>query len=251
VTPYLDRIATELARALERTPAVPAVALLDEPTWRSLALPSGTILLSLGCLESVEDEAELAFLLAHELAHAAARDVGAPLVRLGLAALARSPRGAEDEAWLRAASDLSRLGFAERREHAADARAVEALLRSGYDTEAAGRWIERLDRACSAGEPACVELALSHPPARDRLRRLTRRPSPAVAPVERRLNREVLRRVLARGSAPQALPSARPFDEPERRLRRRRERQLRLRAAAWTAVTIAVLATLLLLFGLL
>jgi len=251
LSPYLERVAAAMARALDWPAASPAVALVAEPVWRCFGLPSGTIVLSLGGLDSVEDEAELAFVLAHELAHAAARDAGASLVRLGLAALTRAPRGGEDEAWLFAALDLSRLGFSERREHAADARAVDALARAGYDGDAARRWIERLGRAAAEGDPACAELVLAHPPARDRLRRLERRPTPTVAPVERRVNREVLRRVLARAGPPLVPGPARPFDEPERRQLHVRRRWLRVRGAVWTAVTIALLATLLLLFGLL
>jgi hypothetical protein len=246
---YLDRLAREVGAALEGAPAAPQVALVSQDIQRSLVLPSGIVLLSAGAIDALDDEAELAFVLAHELAHAAARDVGGALVRFGLAALGRHPHGAEDEAWLSAALDLSRLGCGERREHAADAAALRALLRLGYDPASVARWLSRLEAAADRGDPACAEVVLAHPPAADRLRRLAR--ISAAAPAHPRVRRELFWRVLGRDGWREALQPVAAFDEPERRERRVSERSFRQRHWAWTLVAIALLATLLLLFGLL
>jgi len=195
LTGYLDRLAGRLAYRMEGAPTDPRVALFEDAAVRTLALPSGLLLVSLGALMSVEDEAELAFVLGHELGHAACADAAVRLVRLGLHAVAAGTRADSDEAWGRAAHELVALGYGRRRERDADARALEALLALDYDAGAAVRWLGRLGARIDAGDPRVADVALAHPVPRDRRGRIERalfgRALPQVAA---RLNREVFRR---------------------------------------------------------
>ena len=72
---YLNRVVRELARRMPGAPAGARVALFDSPALESLAL-SRTLLVSVGTLADLKDEAELAFVLGHELAHASAGVAG-------------------------------------------------------------------------------------------------------------------------------------------------------------------------------
>ena len=141
------------------------MVLFLDPVHRSLALPSGTLLISTGLLGFLEDEAELVFVLGHEIAHAASGDAAVRLSRLGFAASARRRGDDSDESWAEAAMDLVRLGYGRRRERDADTRAAEAVTALGYDPESIARYLAR----CSA---AIAER-------RARPRRVRPRPSPA------------------------------------------------------------------------
>ena len=222
--PYLNRLLRQTARAVELPVDCRALA-FREPALRSLFLPPDIVLLSTGTLDSIHDEAELVFVLAHELAHAT-HDPTGRLMRLGLRALTRHAAGPGPETWVQLAHDVIRLGYGERRELEADRRAFGAVLAAGYDPLAPSRYLERLDRRATRGDPAVAELSLAHPPAGQRVRALERS-LPAgfeAAPVPR-LNREPFRRAvgeLADGSLlarvhPLASPAADLHTVPPRR----------------------------------
>ena len=195
LTPYLDRIARMVAARVENAPIASRVVLVDEPGIMSLALPSGTLLLTLGAVGFLEDEAELVFVLGHEIAHAASEDAAVRLVRLGFRAVSRGGPAPDREAWAGAALDLVRLGYGRRRERDADLRALEAVLSLGYDPRSALRHLDRLQSRIEAGDPAVAELANSHPPPEDRIRRIEKALFGRVSgEAVLRVNREVFRR---------------------------------------------------------
>jgi predicted Zn-dependent protease len=193
---YLDRMARQVCRGMDPAPAHSRVVLFEAPEWWTLALPSGTILVSLGTLVGLEDEAELAFVLAHELAHAASADAAIRLVRTGLQVVALEDDGSTRQPWSHAAEDLIRLGYGRERERGADRQAIEAVMALDYDPDSVLRYLRRIDRLVAAGDPRVAELALAHPTATSRLRAVEAYaaacPQPRTAP---RVNREVFRRV--------------------------------------------------------
>lgn len=247
---YLERLTRQLARLVEGAPAAARVHLVDDPGQRTLALPSGALLVSLGTLRFLEDEAELVFVLGHELAHAASGDAAVRLVRLGFDAVARGHEGPTPEAWSEAALDLVRLGYGRKRERDADARALEVVLALDYDPEAVFRYLRRLKSAMESADARVAELAVSHPSPTDRLRRLERSLWGRIPDAKiLRLNREVFRRaagsqVLA-GLSRTELPagSARPGaaeEHPEGAPRGKRHRVLPY--VVWTALGLLALA---------
>jgi predicted Zn-dependent protease len=94
------------------------VLLVDRRETQAEVLPDGRVALRLGLLMAVKEEAELVFVLAHEIAH---RQLGH-----------RAPRDFRDRLPL---------------ELAADAVALEALGRLGYPEDAGHRLIARLTPA--------------------------------------------------------------------------------------------------------
>jgi hypothetical protein len=218
---YLHRVLREVAGRIPEAPADARVALVRDAAIRTLAFPSGTVLLSTGVLEALEDEAELAFVLGHELAHAASGDAARALVRLGLWDLALSRREPTELAWSRAALDLIRLGHGDRREHEADAAALAAMASLGYDTLAASRYLRRVLDRTDRGDGDLAELALAHPPAPDRLQRMDRLRSLRLPlPNAERVNREVYRRAAGHTALASDLVPVRPFGGRARRDRR-------------------------------
>ena len=196
---YLDRIAKQVSQKIEHAPEGTRVVLVDEPGLKTLALPSGTLLVSLDTVAFVEDESELAFVLGHEIAHAASEDAAVRLVRLGFRAVSRGGSSPGKEAWAGAALDLVRLGYGRRRERDADLRALEAVLALGYDPRSVSRYLARLRTRIERGDPGTAELASAHPPAEDRRRRIEKALFGRVRDeAVLRVNREVFRRAAGR-----------------------------------------------------
>lgn len=195
LTVYLQRIVHQLQPRIPHAPADCRVVLVDDWSQRTLAMPSGLILISLGTLAFLEDEAELVFVLAHEIAHAASGDAAVRLVRLGFHAAASERDGHGEDVWTETVLDLVRLGYGRVRERDADATALEALLGLGYDPVSIGRYLSRIQARVRAGDGELNELAAAHPPADDRSRRIDRalfgRPRRQEA---LKTNREVFRR---------------------------------------------------------
>lgn len=214
---YLRRVLRDVAGRIPGAPDDGRVFLVREESIRTLALPSGTVLLSLGALEGLEDEAELAFVLAHELAHVGAGDAREALVRVGLRDLVAARHGQEGPDWSHAALDLIRLGHGDHSEYAADAIAVAAIESLGYETEAALRYLRRVRERTDRGDGEVAELALAHPPAVDRLKRVEALQSlRARASSPGRIDREVFRRVAGHTALASGLAPVRPFDQPTR-----------------------------------
>lgn len=163
-----------LERLLDRlAPADPApwLGVLDAPELNALALPGRAILVTRGLLDEVDDD-ELAFVLAHELAHLDHRDNLRALGRGAVLAAALSLLGFEgggspaDLAELAARVSLTR--FSRGREEAADAAAVRRLLARGLDGAAATRLLERLRAREGRGDRYLAWLA-SHPLGEERI----------------------------------------------------------------------------------
>ncbi len=174
LTVYLQRLVNQLETRIQGAPGGCRVVLMDDWSHRTLALPSGLILVSLGTLAFLEDEAELAFVLAHEIAHAASSDAAVRLVRLGYQAVAWEPNGRANDAWIETVQDLVRLGYGRVRERDADHVALDATLSLGYDPVSVRRYLARIQERVRAGASEVAELAAAHPPADDRSRRLDR-----------------------------------------------------------------------------
>ena len=146
---YLARVVGQVG-GNDRAP----VLLLDEGEPLSMPLPGGGLVLSLGLLASLEDEAQLAFLVAREIA---LEQAGWPSRRFGrvlsetprwLAAL--RPGRAENE--LLEAIDLSlRVGYGAAAEGLADGHAIDAVRAARYDVPAAVRAPFVLDRSSLPG----------------------------------------------------------------------------------------------------
>jgi len=211
---YLDRVVRDIARQTAGLPSDARVVLFVDDALLTLALPSGTILCSTGTLGCLADESELAFVLAHELAHVGSGVAGNALARAGLRALSRAERSGHAASWGEAALDLVRLGHGRDAELDADTSAVAAIAAAGYVTESALSYLRRIEARTAAGEAELAELSLAHPPVRERLRHLEpslrrRRAFPSAGCV----NREVFRRAAGRAVLTQKLRAVEPFAE--------------------------------------
>ncbi len=94
---YLERMVGGLMREEAAPGVVPRVVLISDTGQNAYSFPDGAIYIHTGLLAQIESEAELALLLAHELAHITRRHA--------LRALAASPAGTGETVFDRALSD--------------------------------------------------------------------------------------------------------------------------------------------------
>lgn len=156
----LDRLLDALGPGEPR----PVLGVMASEELNAMALPGGAIVVTRGLLDQVDD-AELAFVLAHELAHLEHRDNLRAIGRGLVLTVALSLVGVDAGSPLDAGELAGRVAlhrFGRRRERAADAAAVRRLLERGLDATASVRLLERLAERESRGDRALSWLA-THP----------------------------------------------------------------------------------------
>jgi predicted Zn-dependent protease len=181
---FLGGIARRIG-ALSHRPKLPyRFTLLDTSVPNAFALPGGEVFLTRGLLVRLEEEADFAFVMAHEIAHVNHRHAvkamnDALVVGYGTTVLS-DPLGDEREreraAGLAAAGGgLLLLKFSRGQEYEADVLGAEYARRAGYDPRralAVFRTFARL-RAEGGGKDGLLETMLSsHPLDGDREERL-------------------------------------------------------------------------------
>jgi hypothetical protein len=248
---YLDRIARQVAARIDGAPAWPRIVLIDTAEHRTLALPSGTLLVSVGLLQFLEDEAELAFVFGHEVAHAASGEAAVRLVRLGFQATTRERSASDSLCWSDAAVDLASLGYGRKRERDADASALAALLDLEYEPQSVCRYLRRLHAAIARGDEAVAECAVAHPTPFDRLKRVEHALFARVGATTEvpRVNREVFRRAVASpalraGLVRTELDAPQPLPWGVTAMLEKRPRILNARTIAGAVVVLGILAAL-------
>ena len=145
VNDYINRLGQKIARNSDAQ--VPfTIKVIDSMDFRTFALPGGFLYVDKGLIMEVDSEAELAGLMAHEIAHVAARHatrfatrryawnlISIPLSYLGPAAIGARPIG-----------PLTLRKFNRNAEIEADLLGVEYQYAAGYDPQAFVEALEKL-----------------------------------------------------------------------------------------------------------
>lgn len=168
-TPEVQRYVNRLGRwiALQSTrPALPWVfAVVDESDFNAFSTPGGMVFITRGLLDRCEDEAELAGILAHEIAHVAHRHH----LQAMHAAAQGTPQGAKIAPHLAALTRyVYATGNGAAAEHAADREAVVLAAKAGLDPYGLLSTLVQLN---TLGDSDLV-YADAHPPSRIRLDQL-------------------------------------------------------------------------------
>ena len=104
--------------------------LVNAPAPSATALPGGTLILSRGLIAQLQNEAQLAALIAHNLAHINARD---PNTRLPLRPASVDPSASLWDGLTSATGVPSAIQYTREQERLADASALAYLIAAGYD----------------------------------------------------------------------------------------------------------------------
>lgn len=126
----LQQLADSMQRQCVTLPYPLQVEVVEDETVNALALPGGNIIIFSGLLETVESENELAFVLAHEMAHFVNRDHLTSMGRgLLMVVLNSVVFGADSVIGQRLGEVLmlSELGFSRQHEAMADALALQTV----------------------------------------------------------------------------------------------------------------------------
>lgn len=173
---YVNRVGRWVASVSERPDLDWTFAVLDTPAINSFAAPGGYVFITRGLFLLLENEAELAAVLGHEIAHVTEKhhlEALAHARRVGIAAdiLARTGSGDIGRAELHRLADraarLFVLGLDKQDEYDADRIGGALAARAGYDPWMLTHTLTTL----SALEPTSSAMSLhsgTHPPPRAR-----------------------------------------------------------------------------------
>lgn len=139
----------------------------------AFAMPGGFILVSTGLLKLLENEDELAFVLAHEIAHVSRKHHYQVVLRQRLAEQAskglQGVVNSDEISKLASASgQIYARGLDKGAEFEADRLGVEIITRAGYDPIAAFNVLERLQRF-KGNDPRAELLFATHPSPAERI----------------------------------------------------------------------------------
>ncbi|MFN0117075.1 MAG: M48 family metalloprotease [Elusimicrobiota bacterium] len=181
ISQYVNRIGQKISEISDRPTVDYSFTILDSDLVNAFAAPGGFIFITRGLLESIDDEAELAMVLGHEIAHVTAlhgvqmiqKEMGQnALYILGTigAAVVLGP-----DAILLVAntanlfSSLYLLGYSREKELEADHLGVRYVLRAGYDPMASVRFLKQLQKNETEEEKGWDLYFRTHPTTKERI----------------------------------------------------------------------------------
>jgi predicted Zn-dependent protease len=177
VTEYVNRIGQNLVRNSDAQ--VPfTIKVIDSDVVNAMALPGGFFYVNSGLILAADEEAEMAGVMAHEIAHVAACHYGREMTRANLLQMASIPfifmGGAIGYAGYEAAGlaiPMTFLKFSRGFEAEADYLGVEYMYRSGYDPSAFVSFFEKI-QAMEKKKPGTLSKAFdTHPQTPDRIQK--------------------------------------------------------------------------------
>lgn len=171
---YVNLVGRHLAQFSPRPELEFRFAVIESAAVNAYSTPGGYVFITQGALAASQDEAELAAVLAHEIAHVSERHIVRELrvgtdresPELTLVRLLTSPGEAGRTAFLLAIDEALNIlfdrGFRKEEEFAADHLATFILANAGYDPLALRRFMARTQRDMA-------QTSRTHPPSPDRL----------------------------------------------------------------------------------
>jgi predicted Zn-dependent protease len=152
---YVASVGSKLAAVSERPDLPWSFQVVDDAGINAFALPGGPIFVTRGLLAHLENEAQLAIVLGHEVGHVTAEHAAnqlskASLAQLGLAPVAMISEGVAGAGM--AGMELLFLKFGRDDERQSDMLALRYAQRAGYDVRVAPAVFEMLRRASSASD---------------------------------------------------------------------------------------------------
>jgi beta-barrel assembly-enhancing protease len=175
VTEYVNRIGQNLVRNSDAQ--VPfTIKVIDSDVVNAMALPGGFFYVNSGLILAADEEAEMAGVMAHEIAHVAACHAAREMSRANLMQIASIPfifiGGGIGYAGYELAGPAALMGilkFSRNFEAEADYLGVEYMYRAGYDPSAFVSFFEKIE-AMEKKKPGTVsKMFETHPQNADRI----------------------------------------------------------------------------------
>ena len=171
---YLNEVGQKLVKVSDRKDIEYHFTVIESEQINAFAAPGGFVYFYTGLLRDMDNEAELAAVMAHEISHVVARHGAKRLqAALGVSLAYELVFGKESSQALQTAvgvgMSLLFAGYSRENEREADDYAVTYMVRSGYDPTAMETMFGKL--ASSGTEQNAFEkLVSSHPETQERIR---------------------------------------------------------------------------------
>ena len=178
---YVNLVGTAVAANSKRSTIPYQFAVLDSPVQNAFAVPGGVIFISRALLSVLENEAELAAVLAHEVGHVSAKHALKSTQRAQLlqgvgTITAAGVGGDKGKKFASAIGDMQAVlfdkGLDKEMEYEADSAAMETAYRTGYDPSAMIRVLEKLQKLEASSKDKKGSWFSTHPPLSERIRQL-------------------------------------------------------------------------------
>ncbi len=176
---YVSSVGRKLAAVSDRSKLPYEFVVLNNSVPNAWALPGGKIAINRGLMLLLEDEAQLAAVLSHEIVHAAARHGAsqmsqATLLGLGVAAAGAVSQGSEYGQLVGMGAGLGASTFqakyGRQQELDSDYYGIEYMSRAGYEPKAAIELQEKfVELSKSRDSNWLSNLFASHPPSQERV----------------------------------------------------------------------------------
>jgi predicted Zn-dependent protease len=176
VQEYVNRLAQNLGRNSDLTIPL-TVKVLDDPSINAFALPGGFLYVNSGLLLAADEEAQVAGVISHEIAHVAARHWASQQTKSTLLQLAMIPliftpmsypvyMGAMQG--LQIGIPLAFLKFSRGAEAEADLLGIQYMYKAGYDPTAYVTFFSRIIEKERSSPGSMAAIFSSHPPTPER-----------------------------------------------------------------------------------
>lgn len=175
LTDYVNLVGLTVASVTSNPDIDYAFGILESNDVSAYSAPGGYVFITRGALALIEDEAELAAVLAHEVAHVSLGhgiDAVRKVKQTDLVISAMKTQGGELAAYGNlvdgSVEELITKGFSRPQETQADAQAIKYLAAAGYDPNGLTRFLQRLQAQTGPGGGA-KQLMSTHPGTGERI----------------------------------------------------------------------------------
>jgi predicted Zn-dependent protease len=174
---YIDTVGQKIARISHRPDWEYHFIAVQDESINALALPGGYVFITKGLLAKLTTEAQLASILAHEVAHAVARDSAAAISReIGIGILFAAAVTQDVPQSALEAANITRqilgLQYSRDDEQAADLAGLDYMVRAGYNPQG---MIETMQVLQDEQKVKPVEFFSTHPNPQNRINYLTQK----------------------------------------------------------------------------
>lgn len=181
LTTYVQSVGKKLAAVSDRPDLPYEFVVLNNDIPNAWAMPGGKLAINRGLLVYLEDEAQLASVLGHEIVHAAARHgaqqqtqnvlMGAGVLIAGVAIAEKKPEyGALGVGALAVGAQAWQAKYGRGHELQSDEVGIKYMAKAGYDAQAAVELQEIFVKLSEGRNAGFIEgLFASHPPSQERV----------------------------------------------------------------------------------